>query len=70
MNPLSAKSKGTVTVVMCSHCQMPYALGVNGTVEGCDECMSVIRNALDGTIISTMYDAVETEDELTDMEKA
>lgn len=37
---------------ICPHCQMRYTLGVNGTVDGCDECKSIIRNALDGSIVT------------------
>ena len=57
-------------VCICSHCLEPYTLGVTGTVEGCDVCLKIVRNKFDGTVISTAYDAVETEDQLTDMEKA
>ncbi len=45
-------------------CGRGYILGMNGTVDGCDECQGVIRNPLDHTIID------EPEDSLTDMEKA
>jgi len=47
---------------VCPHCECRYLLGVNGTVDGCDECLGIIRNQMDGTIID--------EDELTEMEKA
>jgi len=50
-------------IYVCPHCEKRYTLGVNGTVEGCDDCMNVIRNQVDNTII-------EEEDELTEMEKA
>lgn len=49
-------------VYICPHCEKKYTLGKTGTVEGCDDCLSIIRNQLDGTIIE--------EDTLTDMEKA
>jgi hypothetical protein len=37
--------------VRCSYCGQWYTLGVDGTVDGCDTCMEIIRNQLDGTII-------------------
>jgi hypothetical protein len=52
---------------ICPHCEKKYRLGINGTVEGCDVCLSIIRNPLDNTIIETIN---EEEDALTDMEKA
>jgi hypothetical protein len=39
-------------IVVCPHCQHKYTLGVNGTIDGCDACESVIRNTIDNTIIS------------------
>ncbi len=51
-------------IYVCPHCERRYTLGVNGTVEGCDECMQVVRSQLDNTIIE------DYEDTLTDMEKA
>lgn len=48
-------------VYVCPHCEGRYILGKNGTVDGCDVCLNVIRNT-DGTVIE--------EDTLTDMEKA
>lgn len=50
------------TTYICPHCEHKYILGVTGTVEGCDECLSIVRNT-DGTV-------VDDEDMLTDMEKA
>lgn len=50
------------TVYICPHCECPYALGVNGTIDGCDDCLKIVRNNLDGTVID--------EDPMTDMEKA
>lgn len=47
---------------VCPHCERKYINGVNGTVDGCDECTKVVRNVLDNTVIE--------EDSLTDMEKA
>lgn len=49
-------------VYVCPHCEKKYQLGKDGTADGCDDCMKVIRN-LDGMVI-------EDEDQLTDMEKA
>lgn len=53
---------GNITVAICPHCLCPYALGVTGTVDGCDTCLGIDRNPIDNTIIE--------EDTLTDMEKA
>jgi hypothetical protein len=50
---------------ICPHCERPFVLGLTGTIEGCDECLEIIRNT-DGTVI----DNFDTEDEMTDMEKA
>lgn len=50
-------------IYVCPHCEHKYILGKNGTVDGCDECLSIVRNPLDNTII-------DDEDTLTDMEKA
>ena len=60
---------------ICPFCENPYQLGVTGTVEGCDECLGVIRNPLDHTIIFDFNENFETkftddEDTLTDLEKA
>lgn len=57
---------------VCPHCEGKYILGVNGTINGCDECLGIIRNLIDNTIIDeglnwlADFDA----DSLTDMEKA
>ncbi len=53
---------------ICPCCGLPYVLGLTGTVDGCDECLSVIRNT-DNTIIET-YGPNDERDEMTDMEKA
>jgi hypothetical protein len=54
MNVLQATPKRkTAQVVTCSHCLKPYVLGETGTVEGCDVCLNIVRNQMDGTIIST-----------------
>lgn len=37
-------------IVVCPHCEKKYTLGKDGTVEGCDVCLKIIRN-LDGTVI-------------------
>lgn len=50
-------------VYVCPHCERKYILGKTGTVDGCDDCLEIMRNELDGTII-------EDTDTLTDMEKA
>lgn len=50
----------TSVIYVCPCCDKRYTLGVDGTIEGCDKCMTVIRNALDGTVIE--------EDVMTDME--
>lgn len=50
--------------IVCPHCEHKYTLGVNGTVDGCDECMHVIRNAVDNTIIDLADEAlIEMEQE-------
>jgi hypothetical protein len=38
-------------IMICPHCLHPYVLGITGTVDGCDECMSIVRNPLDHTVI-------------------
>lgn len=52
----------------CPHCGKPYTLGVDGVVDGCDECMAIVRNPLDHTVVeedfSTMF-----EDDMTGAEK-
>ena len=52
----------TNVIVVCKYCEKKYALGMNGTVDGCDVCLEIIRN-LDGQVI-------DEEDSLTDMEKS
>lgn len=47
-------------VLVCPYCENKYTLGKNGTVDGCDECMKVIRNAVDNTIID-LHDEAEIE---------
>jgi hypothetical protein len=57
---------------VCQHCENNYVIGRTGTVEGCDKCLKISRNKLDGTIINDNIFRTYTEDEdtLTDMEKA
>lgn len=43
----------------CPHCGTEYTLGVNGTVDGCDQCDNIERNPLDGTIIISVELAEE-----------
>ena len=38
------------TIYVCPHCERKYELGKTGTVEGCDECLKIIRDS-DGMII-------------------
>ena len=38
-------------VAVCQHCDHNYIIGISGTVEGCDKCMHITRNAIDHTII-------------------
>jgi hypothetical protein len=38
-------------VLVCPFCWQDYFLGLNGTVDGCDPCLTVIRNPVDHTII-------------------
>lgn len=52
-----------MTEMTCPQCGSKYILGLNGTVDGCDDCECITRNELDHSII-------EEEDSLTDMEKA
>ncbi len=52
----------TITICVCPYCEQKYKLGFDGTVEGCDVCLNIIRNPQDHSIIE--------EDALTDMEKA
>ena len=28
----------------CPHCQSQYTLGVDGTVDGCDDCTGIVRD--------------------------
>lgn len=36
----------------CPHCKQTYELGITGTVDGCDECLGIVRNPIDHTIIN------------------
>jgi hypothetical protein len=54
---------------ICPHCLKPYTLGVDGVVDGCDDCMAIVRNPVDHTVVEEDYSEV-FEDTLTDMEKA
>lgn len=52
MKFLSATPKRTTSLVYsCPMCGHPYTLGVDGTVDGCDVCLKVVRNAIDNTIL-------------------
>lgn len=52
----------TNNLSICPHCEEKYTLGQNGTIDGCDECLRVIRNAIDNTIID-LWDQAESEQE-------
>jgi hypothetical protein len=39
---------------ICPSCLEEYQLGINGTVNGCDRCEGIVRNA-DGTIDMSVY---------------
>lgn len=55
----------------CPFCGRAYELGKTGTVDGCDECLGVVRNPIDHTIIEDDYAYLfADEDELTEPEKA
>lgn len=54
----------------CPYCEKKYTLGVDGIGQGCDECLGVIRNPMDGTIIEDDCASLFPEDELTDTEKS
>ena len=55
-------------IATCPHCGHEYFVGVNGTVDGCDDCLGIERTS-HGTIIQPGGPDLEI-DELTDMEKA
>lgn len=40
----------------CPHCMEEYTLGIDGTVNGCDECEGIVRNPVDNTIINFEID--------------
>ena len=58
----------------CVHCEQYFVMGRSGvtTFAGpmCDKCANVVRNPLDGTVVSIHPAFAEQEDSLTDMEKA
>lgn len=35
----------------CPICHSTYTMGVTGTKDGCDECLGIVRNPIDNTII-------------------
>lgn len=45
----------------CPHCHEGFTLGVNGTVNGCDQCLGILRNPIDNTIIDQHADRTCTE---------
>lgn len=51
------------TICICPYCEHKYKLGFDGTTEGCDVCLNIVRNPIDHSIL-------EEVDTLTDMEKA
>ena len=57
--------------VRCPHCKQVYTLGVDGVENGCDVCLGIVRNPLDGTVVEMDFSLVFEDDELTDiMEKS
>ena len=63
------RRKSQSTQETCPLCERTYVLGVNGTMDGCDECLGIWRN-LDGTVNEVTGYFFDDEDQLTDMEKA
>jgi predicted nucleic acid-binding Zn-ribbon protein len=58
-------------IVICQHCGERYELGKLGTVMGCDQCLGISRNPIDGTVLDETFGFSEADtDELTDMEKS
>lgn len=55
--------------MICPTCKRKYILGIDGTVNGCDECWGIVRNPIDHTIVNDEIND-ELEDQLTDMEKS
>jgi hypothetical protein len=55
------------TILICPKCLCPYALGLTGTVNGCDDCEGIERNPVDHTIIYPITEVVE--DILADLER-
>lgn len=45
-------------VYVCRYCNIAYTLGVNGTVNGCDECTGTIRNLPGGYVINAKEQCV------------
>jgi hypothetical protein len=62
--------KGFEVTKRCPHCRKVYTIGLDGTIDGCDECEGIARNPKDGTIINGELSALFEDDELTDMEKS
>lgn len=51
---MSNTSASFPTVIyVCPYCEHKYKLGFDGTVDGCDECLGIVRNALDHSIITS-----------------
>lgn len=44
-----------MTPTKCPYCRRVYILGLDGTVDGCDQCEGVVRNPLDHTIIKEVF---------------
>ena len=40
-------------ITICLYCEGKYKLGFDGTVDGCDACLGIVRNPVDGSIIDT-----------------
>lgn len=48
-------------VAVCQICERNYTLGIDGTVEGCDNCLHIERNPRDHTIINYGSSLMESE---------
>jgi hypothetical protein len=48
-----------LSVLICPFCWRDYFLGLNGTVDGCDHCLNVIRNSV--PLGHTIIEEVEAE---------
>lgn len=53
----------TDNTYICPMCEKEYTLGVNGTVDGCDRCLHVVRNAIDNTVIDLLSEAYNKREE-------